>query len=99
MFSSLILLAAEANGVVALRMMKLMRGGRSARLEANLMVSEKISAAFQDPHAHSCHRDDGLLRTHPTPRQCTQSTFKTFAFVVSPVISLRRFWRSRWYGR
>ena len=47
MFSSLMLLAAEANGVVALRMMKLMRGGRSARHEANLMVSEKISAAFE----------------------------------------------------
>jgi hypothetical protein len=30
------------------------------------------------------------LRTHPTSRQCTQSTFTTFAFVVSPVISLRR---------
>ena len=47
MFSSLMLLAAEANGVVALRMMKLMRGGKSARREANLMVSEKISAAFE----------------------------------------------------
>ena len=41
----LILLAAEANGVIALRMMKLMRGGRSARREANLMISEKINAA------------------------------------------------------
>ena len=47
MFNPLILLAAEANGVIALRMMKLMRGGRSARREANLMVSEKISAAFE----------------------------------------------------
>jgi hypothetical protein len=47
MFSSLMLLAAEANGVVALRMMKLMRGGRRARREANLMVSEKINAAFE----------------------------------------------------
>ena len=47
MFNSLMLLAAEANGVIALRMMKLMRGGRSARREANLMVSEKISAAFE----------------------------------------------------
>ena len=41
------LLAAEANGVVALRMMKLMRGGRSARREANLMVNEEISAALE----------------------------------------------------
>jgi hypothetical protein len=48
MFNSLMLLAAEANGVVdALRMMKLMRGGRSARREASLMVSEKINAAFE----------------------------------------------------
>jgi hypothetical protein len=47
LFNSLMLLAAEANRVVALRMMKLMRGGRSARREANLMVSEKINAAFE----------------------------------------------------
>ena len=47
MFNPLILLAAEANAVIALRMMKLMRGGRSARREANLMVSEKIKAAFE----------------------------------------------------
>jgi hypothetical protein len=47
MFNSLMLLSAEANGVIALRMMKLMRGGRSARREANLMVSEKMSAAFE----------------------------------------------------
>jgi hypothetical protein len=47
MFNPLMLLAAEANVVIALRMMKLMRGGRSARREANLMVSEKINAAFE----------------------------------------------------
>ena len=47
MFNSLMLLAAEANGVVALRMIKLMRGSRSAQREANLMVSEKIGAAFE----------------------------------------------------
>ena len=47
MFNPLMLLAAEANAVIALRMMKLMRGGRSARREANLMVSEKIKAAFE----------------------------------------------------
>jgi hypothetical protein len=40
------LLAVEANGVIALPMMKLMRGGRSARREAD-MVSEKIHAAFE----------------------------------------------------
>jgi hypothetical protein len=47
MFTSLMMLAVEANGVVALRMMKLMRGGRRARREAELMVSEKIGAAFE----------------------------------------------------
>jgi hypothetical protein len=47
MINSLMLLAVEANGVIALRMMKLMRGGRSARREAKLMVSEKVRAAFE----------------------------------------------------
>jgi len=47
MFNPLMLLAAEASGVIALRMMKLMRGGRSARREVNLMVSEKINAAIE----------------------------------------------------
>jgi hypothetical protein len=47
MVNSLMLLAFEANGVIALRIMKLMRGGRSARREAELMVSEKIHAAFE----------------------------------------------------
>jgi hypothetical protein len=47
MLNSLVLLAVEANGVIALRMMKLMRGGRRARREAELMVSEKIRAAFE----------------------------------------------------
>jgi hypothetical protein len=47
MFNSLMMLALEAHGVVAQRMMKLMRGGRRARREAKLMVSEKIDAAFE----------------------------------------------------
>jgi hypothetical protein len=47
MFTSLMLLAAEANGVVALRMMKLMRGGNGARREAELKVREKIDAALE----------------------------------------------------
>jgi hypothetical protein len=39
-------LAVEASGVIALRMTKLMLGGkRAARREARLMVSEKIDAA------------------------------------------------------
>jgi hypothetical protein len=47
MFTSLMMLAAEANGVVGLRMMKLMRGGKGARREAELMVREKIDAALE----------------------------------------------------
>ena len=47
MFTSLMMLAIEASGVVALRMMKLMRGGRNPRREAELMVKEKIDAAFE----------------------------------------------------
>src|SRR6266576_193987 len=47
MFNSLMMLAVEANGVVAQRMMKLIRCGRGARREAKLMVSEKINAAFE----------------------------------------------------
>src|SRR6478735_6651921 len=45
MFNSLAMLAVEANQVVGLRIMKLMRGGRGARREAKLMISEKIDAA------------------------------------------------------
>jgi len=44
MFTSLMMLAVEANSVIALRMMKLMRGDRNARREAELMVNEKIRA-------------------------------------------------------
>jgi hypothetical protein len=47
MFNSLMMLAVEANGVVALRMMKLMLGGRKARREAELMVREKIHAGIE----------------------------------------------------
>jgi hypothetical protein len=47
MINSFMMLAVEANHVVALRMMKLMRGGRSARREAKLMVGEKIHAGFE----------------------------------------------------
>ena len=47
MFNPMMLLAAKASEVIALRMMKLMLGGRSARREANLMVSEKIKATIE----------------------------------------------------
>jgi hypothetical protein len=40
-------LAVESNGVIALRTMKLMAGGKSARREAELMVTEKIHAAVE----------------------------------------------------
>src|SRR4051795_9885641 len=46
-FASWMKLAVEANGVIALRTIKLMRGGRSAQREAELMVSEKIHAAVE----------------------------------------------------
>ena len=47
MFHSLMMLAIDANHVIGLRVMKLMLGGRSARREAQLMVSEKIDEAFK----------------------------------------------------
>jgi hypothetical protein len=43
----LAMLAVESGGVVALRMMKLMLGGSDALYEAELMVSEKVNAAFE----------------------------------------------------
>jgi hypothetical protein len=47
MFIPLMLLAVESSGVVSLRMMKLMSGDRDALREAELMISEKIDAAFE----------------------------------------------------
>lgn len=47
MLDSLMKLAVEANAVVALRMMKLMLGGRNARREAELMVREKLLAGIE----------------------------------------------------
>jgi hypothetical protein len=46
-FTSLMKLAVEANGVIALRMMKLMGGGKGAHREIELMISEKIHAAIE----------------------------------------------------
>jgi hypothetical protein len=40
-------LAVASNGVIALRTMKLMAGGKSARPEAELMVTDKIRAAIE----------------------------------------------------
>jgi hypothetical protein len=39
------MLALESNRVIALRMAKLMRGGKAAEREAKRMVSEKVLAA------------------------------------------------------
>jgi hypothetical protein len=47
MFNPFVMLALESNRVIAQRMMKLMRGGKGARREAELMVSEKIAAALE----------------------------------------------------
>ena len=47
MLHSWMMLALEANQVVGLRMMKLMAGGKRARREAKLMVSEKIDEALK----------------------------------------------------
>jgi hypothetical protein len=47
MFNSLLMLALEANDVVALRTLKLMLGGTGALQEAELMVREKMDAAFE----------------------------------------------------
>ena len=47
MINSLMMLAVEANGVVALRMMNLMSGNSDTLHESHLMFSEKIDAAFE----------------------------------------------------
>jgi hypothetical protein len=47
MFNSLMMLAFESNDVVALRTFKLIWGGTGALHEAELMVREKIDAAFE----------------------------------------------------
>jgi len=47
MFHSLMMLAIEANQVIGLRTMKLMRGGKRAVREAELMVREKVDAALE----------------------------------------------------
>jgi hypothetical protein len=46
-FYSTAMLALESYDVIGLRLTKLMWGGRDARDEAQLMVSEKINAMFE----------------------------------------------------
>ena len=47
MFIPLMMLAFESSDVVSLRMMKLMSGDKDALREVELMISEKIDAAFE----------------------------------------------------
>jgi hypothetical protein len=42
----LLMLAIESNKVIALRLMKIAKGGRGAKFESKRMVSEKIAAAI-----------------------------------------------------
>jgi hypothetical protein len=42
-----LMLSIEAHQVIALRLIRLTFGGRSARREAKLMVAEKVDAAFK----------------------------------------------------
>jgi hypothetical protein len=42
---NLIMLAAESQQVISLRLMKLAKGGPKAKTEATLMVAEKVAAA------------------------------------------------------
>jgi len=44
---TIMMLAIESNGVVGLRLMKLASGGGDAQVEAELMLREKIDAAFE----------------------------------------------------
>jgi hypothetical protein len=44
---TIMMLAIESNGVVGLRLMKLASGGSDAQAEADLMLREKIDAAFE----------------------------------------------------
>ncbi len=43
----MMMLAAESQQVIALRMMKLAAGGKAAEVETQLMMSEKMSAATE----------------------------------------------------
>lgn len=47
MFPSWMMLSLEANRVVGLRLMRLMLGGRKARREAKLMITEKLDTALK----------------------------------------------------
>jgi hypothetical protein len=44
---TIMMLAIESSGVVGLRLMRLASGGSQAQIEADLMLREKIDAAFE----------------------------------------------------
>jgi hypothetical protein len=41
------MLAIESNKVIALRLLKIAKGGRDAKFESKRMISEKVSAAME----------------------------------------------------
>jgi hypothetical protein len=72
MISSLMMLALEANGVIAYRTMKLMRGGKNARREAKLMVSNIWKLA--DTQSGACLTSVSSALTQPAP--CRSAEWK-----------------------
>ena len=58
-------LGVTANAVIALRMAKLAKGGRAAKVESKLMVAEKIAAAQKAALAAS--HDVAAGRVHRAP--------------------------------
>jgi len=63
-------LGMESQSVVALRLMKLARGGYAAAEEAHLMVSEKVGAAMSAP----LHMASDMLAPGPGVAQRTTTT-------------------------
>jgi hypothetical protein len=60
-----IMLGIEANRVVGLRVMKLVLGGKSARREARLMVTEKIHAGLEaNARLMAGVSPDAVIRTY-----------------------------------
>ena len=85
MFHPWMMLSIEANQVIALRLMKLIFGGRSARREAKLMVAEKIDAAFKSILAGGS--SDEIIRMY---RRRVGANAKRLSKVNSSRAALRR---------
>ena len=59
------MLALESNRVIGLRLAKLMQGGKGARREAELMVTEKIKAAAKaGASIMACASSDEIVRQY-----------------------------------